>query len=487
MAQQSIKINAVVNTLRTISTMIFPLITFPYTSRILGPEGIGKVNFATSFLGYFILFASIGIPMYGIRAVAKVRDDKNELSNVSQELFVMHLAISLISLLGFLSMIFINKKIYDEKSLFILVSSSIVLSTMGLNWLYQGLEQYIYITVRSIVFSTISTVAIFLLIKSKNDYLLYAGITIFSSLGSSVLNFYNARKILLKKRIDKWQFKRHLKSMFMVYGMTFIGSLYLQLDTIMLGFMSTARNVGYYTASIKLTKMVMGIIISFSDVLLPRLSYYLANNLKHEFDRMLSKSFAINLLITIPTVISMMILSEEIILVFAGKEYLSAIPSVIITAPIILFIGLTYIIGIQIFYSMGEDKKMVISFSLAALASLVLNYFLIPRYAHIGAAIATLLAEFVVLIAQIIMLSKVYKLEVPYRSILKYIVGTLFIVTMVYILKLYVSIVWLRLLIAVPTGIVIYFSVLIVLKEAFVKDVLSGLLNRTKEILKKKV
>jgi len=284
-AQKSIKLNALMNTIRTISTMIFPLITFPYTSRILGPDGIGKVSFATSFVSYFILLASIGIPLYGIREIARVRDDKNKLSELTQELFVMHLITSIIISLVFFVLIFINGKLSDEKTLFFIASFSIILTTLGMEWLYQGLEQYSYITIRSIIFSTISTIAIFIFIHNKQDYIISAAIGVFAALGSSVLNFYNARKILFAKRTEPWNFKRHIKPMAIVYLMNFIISIYIQLDTVMLGFMSSDKNVGYYASGLKINKMFLALVTSLGSVLLPRLSYYIANEMKAEFNK----------------------------------------------------------------------------------------------------------------------------------------------------------------------------------------------------------
>jgi len=261
--------------------MIFPLITFPYTSRILGPEGIGKISFATSFVSYFILLAAIGIPLYGIREIARIRDDKKKLSELTQELFVMHIITSIIISIIFIVVIFINGKLSDEKELFFIVSFSIMLTTFGMEWLYQGLEQYSYITIRSIIFSSISTISVFIFIHKKDDYLIYAAIGVFAALGSSILNFYNARKILFKKRDIPWNFKRHIKPLTMVYLLNFIISIYVQLDTVMLGFMSTAKNVGYYASGLKINKMLTVLVTSIGSVLLPRLSYYVSNDMKN--------------------------------------------------------------------------------------------------------------------------------------------------------------------------------------------------------------
>ena len=482
MAQNSIKLNALMNTIRTISTMIFPLITFPYTSRILGPEGIGKVSFAASFVSYFVLLASIGIPLYGIREIARVRDDKKKLSELTQELFVMQLISSIIISLIFIVMIFMNGKLSDEKTLFFIVSFSIILTTLGMEWLYQGLEQYSYITIRSIIFSTISTFAIFIFIHNKEDYIISAAIGVFAALGSSVLNFYNARKILFAKRTEPWNFKRHIKPMAIVYLMNFIVSIYIQLDTVMLGFMSSAKNVGYYASGLKINKMLLVLVTSLGSVLLPRLSYYIANDMKDEFNVMLKKSFEVIWILCLPIVAALMLLSNEIIVLFAGNQYLPASICIIVTAPVILFIGLTSIFGIQILYPLGRDKEVVYSVAAGAIAAIILNLCLIPYLAHVGAAIATLASELIVLIVQVILISKEYRVLMPYNTIRKYLIATLIMIVLIVFIKIEISQYWLRLLIAVPSGVLLYFGILFWMKESLVMEIIIKVKERIKYV-----
>lgn len=460
------------NTIRTVSSMIFPLISFPYTSRILGPEGTGNVNFAFSFVSYFILLASIGIPLYGIREVARLRDDKKKISELTQELFIMHIITSIFFSLVFILMIFLNGKLYNEKMLFFIVSFSIILTSFGMEWLYQGLEQYAYITIRSIIFSTISTISIFVFIHNKEDYLISAALGVFASVGSSVLNFYNARKILFAKRSQPWNFKRHIKPMAMVYLMNFIISIYVQLDTVMLGFMSSAKNVGYYSSGLKINKMLLSLVTSLGAVLLPRLSYYIANNMKDDFNRLLKRSFEVIWILCLPIVAALMLLSKEIIVLFAGNQYLPASICIIITAPVILFIGLTNIFGIQILYPLGRDKEVVYSVTAGAILAFLLNLLLIPYFAHVGAAIATLISELIVLIIQIIVISKEYRILMPFHTIFKYIVATILLTILIIIIKLIITTFWLRLTIAIPIGILLYFVTLLIIKETLVIEIM---------------
>ena len=168
--QRSLKMNFIMNALLTMSSFIFPLITFPYISRILLPTGMGKVNFATSIINYFLLFSQLGIPTYGIRACARVRDNKEELTRVTHELLFINIVISTLSYIVFFITVFTVPRLYNDKTLFILMSFTIILTAIGMEWLYRALEQYTYITVRSIIFKFIALAAMFLLIHKQSYY-----------------------------------------------------------------------------------------------------------------------------------------------------------------------------------------------------------------------------------------------------------------------------------------------------------------------------
>lgn len=461
------------NMAKIMASMIFPLITFPYTSRILGPEGMGKTNFAFSLVSYFILLAAIGIPLYGIREVAKIRDDKKALSALIQELLVMQCVASLVSTVSFIGMVLFVHKLRAEYMLFLIVSTSIPFSALAMDWLYQGLEEFVYITLRSLAFTVISVAALFLLVHHESDYITTAAITIAATLGSSVLNFWNARTIIFAKRELPWQFRRHIKPLAIVYALNFIISIYINLDTVMLGFLSTAENVGYYSTAMKLTKMLLGVVVSFGAVLLPRLSYYLANDMRNEFDRMLQKSLGVILLLCLPLTTALMTISREILFVFAGSKYLPAADCLVITAPIILFIGLTNIFAIQILYPLGKEKSLVLSVSLGAAVALVLNLLLIPRFGQFGAAWGTLAAESVVLIAQFILVRRHYQIHWPWKNLAKYIFATAVMMGLLIVVRRGVpeSRMWIRLLIDVPVGAGLYFSLLFLMQEEFVREV----------------
>lgn len=185
---KSLKLNFIMNTILTMSQFIFPLITFPYVSRILLPEGTGKVSFATSVVSYFAMFAQLGIPTYGIRACAKIRDNREKLTKTVQELFIINFTMSLIAYVALFGAIALVPRLQQDKSLFLIVSLTILFNAIGMEWLYKALEQYTYITIRSIIFKFIALVAMFALIHQKSDYVIYGGISILAASALSLIH-----------------------------------------------------------------------------------------------------------------------------------------------------------------------------------------------------------------------------------------------------------------------------------------------------------
>lgn len=469
--KKSLRINLLTNTIKTISSLLFPLITFPYISRVLGPENTGHINFAFSFVGYFVFLGTLGIPLYGIREVAKLRDDKRKLIKLTKELFIIHLFASLLSSLILIIFILINGKISHEQELFFIVSSTVILSSIGLEWLYQGLEEYVYITTRSLIFSTLSVISIFVFIHDQNDYILSASITVCATVGSNFLNFFNARHLIFGKCSEKLGFKHHFRPLFNVYLMNFMVSIYVNIDTVLLGFMSTMKSVGLYSTSMKLTKMLLGIVTSIGSVMLPRLSYYVEKKMTQEFDVLLQKSLSIILLFSLPLMFGMILLSKQLIFVMAGPLYLSAYHCMIITAPIIVFIALTNIFGIQILYPLGHDKKVTFSLAVGAILSLLFNIILIPKLHHIGTAIATLFSELAVLIMQLIMLKTIYKIRWPWCNTKKYFISSFVMSIVITFILLTIPNNFISLFISIVFGTFFYFLLLYLLKEEFFVEV----------------
>lgn len=475
---KSLKLNFIMNAILTMSQFIFPLITFPYVSRILLPEGTGKVSFATSVISYFAMFAQLGIPTYGIRACAKIRDDKEKLTKTVQELFIINIAMSLLAYIVLFGAIALVPRLQQDKILFLVVSVTILFNAIGMEWLYKALEQYTYITVRSIIFKFIALIAMFTLIHQKSDYILYGGISILAASASNILNFFHVHKYVSLKPVGNYNFKQHFKAVAVFFAMSCATTIYTHLDTVMLGFMTSDVNVGYYNAAVKIKTILVSIVTSLGVVLLPRASYYVEHNMIDEFYRITKKAINFVFLIATPMMIYFIMFAKEGIFFLSGSAYAGSIIPMQIIMPTLLLIGLTNIMGIQMLVPLGREKTVLYSEIAGVIVDVVLNALLIPRYASAGAAIGTLAAETAVLIVQYIALKDevkdAYK-NVHYGSLS----FALVVASILAMLLKHLSIGnFMMLCVSVIVFFVVNFGILTMLKEPLVIDIENQLIKK---------
>ena len=394
---KSVKLNMVMNALLSMSSFIFPLITFPYVSRILLPVGTGRVAFATAAVTYFAMFAQLGIPTYGIRLCAKVRDNKEELTRAVHELLFINLFMSAIVYAAFFISLAVVPKFREEHTLLLIIGATILLNALGVEWLYKALEQYTYITVRSLIFKVVALISTFMLVRDPGDCLQYGFLTILATSASNVLNFINLRKYIYLKPIGGYHIKRHIKMILVFFSMSVATTIYTNLDNVMLGFMQDKVEVGYYSAAVKIKSIMVSVVTSASTVLLPRASYYVDKGMMDEFSRILKKTMHFIFLVAIPFSIYFMIYAKEGIFFLSGKAYAGAIVPMQIIMPTLTLIGISNVTGIQMMVPLGREKQVLYSEIAGAIVDLVLNMIFIPIYGAAGAALGTLVAEVVVL------------------------------------------------------------------------------------------
>ncbi len=403
-SKKSIKINFIMNVLLTASSIIFPLITFPYISRILLPAGTGKVAFATSIISYFSMLSALGIPTYGIRACAGVRDDKNKLSKTVHEIFLINLITTALTYIIFLICLILIPQLHQEKNLYIICSSTLIFNLLGMEWLYKALEEYSYITTRSIVFKIAALFLMFLLVHTESDYLIYGAITILAGVGSNIINFINIRKHINISYCGPYNFRQHLKPIITFFALSVSATIYTNLDIVMLGFIKGDLAVGYYNSAVKIKVILVAFVTSLSAVLLPRSSYYVEKKQTNKLLELASKSIKFVTLTAIPLIIYFIIMAKDSILFLSGPAFYGSIRPMQFILPTILFIGLTNVMGIQLLVPLGKEKLVLYSTILGAVIDTLINFLLIPDLGADGAAIGTLVAEFVVLILQLVFL-----------------------------------------------------------------------------------
>ena len=394
--QKSISFNLIVNGIKTLMSVLFPLITFPYASRILGASGIGKVNYASSIISYFSLIASLGISTYAIREGARIREDREKFNKFAREILSINLCTTVISyllLIVFLSLPILN----NYKILLVICSAGIVFTTIGMEWLFIIKEEYSYITIRAIAFQFISLILLFLLVKSEKDYCWYAALTVISSGGSAVMNLWHSRKFVdWRNRGSKLEFRKHLKPIFLIFGTSLASSIYMTMDTTMLGALKGDSAVGVYTAAVKINSVVSTLIGTVSSTILPRVAYYIGNGLQEQYKKLMKTSMDILLMISMPAAIGMICTSDILILLFSGKEFfVGSLAAKILSAKVVVS-AINRVLAYQVCTPYKMDKEVLISTASGAIFNLFANAILIPIAGVTGASVATLFSEIIV-------------------------------------------------------------------------------------------
>lgn len=483
----SVQFNFIMNAILTVSSFVFPMITFPYASRVLLVENYGKVTFATSVLTYFAMFAALGIPNYGIRACARVRDDKVKLSRTAQELMIINLITSAITYVAFFVSLIFVKRFQQDSTLLIINSVSILLNTLGVTWLYSALEQYSYITVRNIVCKIISIILMFIFVHNPSDYVIYGAIAMVASGGSNLLNFLNLRKCIILKPLGNYHFKQHLKPIFIFFATSVAISVYTNLDTVMLGFMTDDIQTGLYGASVKVKNLLTGVVSSLGNVLLPRLSLYVSNQESDKFYETLSKVLNFLLLISLPLTIYFVFYSRTSILLFSGVEYEGATLPMQLLMPTVFLIAISGLTGNQMLVPLGRERVVMTSVICGALVDFGLNWIFIPKWGAAGAAAATLVTEFVVLAIQLFFLRTLaWKVArgVRHRPILVSLLAATAVGFLTYRF-LHISSYFWTLAVSAVLFFGTYFVLLLLQKEPFLCENLGAALNFVKGKLKK--
>jgi O-antigen/teichoic acid export membrane protein len=255
---KSVKKNYIYNLILTFLNLFFPLMTSPYVSKVLGANNIGKVNYAMAVSNWFILIASFGIPTYGIREIARTKNNKEELSKTFWDLLIIKGIFTLGVLIIYSCLIIIVPGFYSEFKLFSLMNLLIILNIFTIDWFYQGIEEYSFITIRSIIIKIFSLVLIFFMIKQRNDYTIYAFITIFATAFSNVLNYLHSKKYVDYIR-HKIRFRKYISELKVFFLSTLVISVYSQLDQVILGSLSSAKELAFYVRSKQITSIGMSL------------------------------------------------------------------------------------------------------------------------------------------------------------------------------------------------------------------------------------
>ncbi|WP_254411871.1 flippase [Dyadobacter diqingensis] len=440
-----IKKNFVYNVLLSVSQILYPVITFPYASRILGVEGIGLATFCESICRSFMLVAALGIPIYGVREIAKTKNNQKEMKKVFSEIFLIHLAMTLVVSAAYILSIYAVERLYDSKDILFWGLLLVVSNVFAFEWFFMGLEQFKFVTIRTIIIRFISIGLIFFVVKDQDDLLPYFLLIVISSVLNGFINVYYVSKILsFQNFFSGVNIQRHFKSLMYIFGTTFAVNAYTLLDTVLLGFLSSDKSVGFYTSALKLNRVPLTMIGSLGVVLVPKLSGLMGSNNLAEFKRIIDKSLSLIITLSIPVMIGVCCMSQEIVSIFFGTHFAPAAIPMMILSPLTLLIGLSNIFGIQILTPMSKDKEMMKIVLSGAFISLLLNYFLIPVFDENGAAFSNFFTELVVTVATYFVAKRHIDVTFPTGNFLKQLAISLPYILIIFTLKLLVHDMYLR-------------------------------------------
>lgn len=472
---QSVKVNYILNLINTGTQMLFPLITFPYVCRVIEADGIGQINFFQSIISYISLFTCLGIPMYAIREIARDRSDVVQMNRTAMEILLLHSMLTLVGYAIVAILCLTVPQIQVNIPLFLILSLTIFFTAIGCEWFYQGIEDFKYITIRGLIIKTVSVVLLFIFVKSKTDLLYYGCYTVFGVLGGNIFNFFRLRKYIHRENIifSELHIKRHIKPVLKVFSFSVVTSIYLQLNTVLLGFLKNALAVGYFAAATKVMQMLLTMSACLGSVMMPRASHLIAENKEDEFNRLIQKSYDFTLAIALPMTIGLIFCAPSLITALCGVKFEhSILPSQII-APIILMVAISNVFGIQVLFPKGKINIVTLCCGIGAVADLILNLCLIPIFSYIGTSIAYLGAEVATTVSMYFIGRKYIPIIYFKKSHLTYALGCIVMAFALYGLSLLQLPTLTILLLQGCCGVLAYFIILCICKDEMLVQILS--------------
>lgn len=424
--QKSLAKNSIYNIIYTVANILFPFITSIYVSRILLPTGVGRVASAQNITSYFVTIAALGLPSYGVREFAKVRENETLKNKLFTELVLLNFISTTLSAIGFLFLLFFNDGFNGEWFLYFACGLSVFFNYLNLDWLYQGIEEYGYITGRSITIKVVSFLALLVFVRTRDDYVYYALISSLATGGNYVFNVVHARKFI-KFDFSHIELKKHLKPVLVIALIIFLSSIYSKIDITMLNFLATDESVGYYSYAQKIVTVVLTMSNAVTAALLPRLSYYYDNDTT-AFYNLLNKGFQVLCLMAVPLCVGLALVAPQAVELLYGEAFAPAALTIRLMCPLILIKGFGDLFCYQLVYSTRNEKIILPASASASVINIVTNAALIPSLLQNGAVIASVFSELVTNLVQFVYMKKKIKFSLNFTALLKSL-GTTFLMT----------------------------------------------------------
>ena len=414
----SIKRNFLYSSILSVSGYLFPLMTFPYISRVLGVDNVGLCNFVDSVINYFVLFSMLGIGVVGIREVAKNKADKEALSFCFRDIIVFNLILTFIVEVILVASVFLVPRLYAHKELYFIGALKLLANVFLIEWFYKGMEEFRYITLRSIVVKALYVAAVFLFVRDRKDYGVYYFLMASMYVINAVFNWSYLRRFI-SFRVESARPWRYGKTIAIMGCHLILTSMYTTFNIIYLGFAANETEVGYYTTATKLYSIIMALFTTFTGVMLPRMSSLVAEEKMEEFEKLVNLSYSLLFKFSFPLVVLTVVYAPEIIHFISGSGYEGAIVPMRIVMPLMVVIGYEQIIIVQTLMPLKKDKAVFVNSMIGAVVGLILNLLLVPCLKSVGSAMVWVCSEVAVMFSAQCWLRKYWDRRFPYLMFLK--------------------------------------------------------------------
>lgn len=484
MAEANVRKNTVYNVIKSVSGVIYPLITFPYASRVLLMENIGKLNFSNSIVSYFSLIASLGISTYAIRECSRYRNDRKKLGDTASQILSINLWSTLLSYVLLAVTLAAARPLEQYRELIVIQSTIILLTTLGADWLNSAMEDLRYITIRTMAMHLAALLLMFLFVRRPEDYMRYAFISVLSSHGAHVVNVFYRRKYCRTRFVLHVDWKKHLPPILLLFSLILSQTIYTSSDTTILGLVKGDYQVGLYGTSVRIYNIVNMVVSSVSSVVMPQLSAAFAERNYCKVNNLLKYALGFIIVLGIPCIVGLNAIAREIIILLAGEAYCEATLSLHILTMALACSFVGGWIGNMMLLPAGKEKICLKASMISAAANVVLNLIFIPVWGLNAAAATTVFSEFI----SIFILRPHIDPEIHVRGVRKMlaapIVGGISIILISGIVKYMVQSAYLVSLITIALSVMAYLLILILMKNEFALNFLRPLLRRVKRTAK---
>ena len=475
-----IKKNFVYNIILTLSSYIISLIVFPYVARTLGVEAIGRVDFSNNVITYFSLFSLMGVSTVGIREIASAGDDRKKRSVIFSSILGFVLLLTAISVTLFVVSIFCFDKLYSYRNLLIIGSFSLFFTSLLIEWLYQGTEQFKYISNRTIIIRILYAISIFIFVKGRDDIYVYYFLTVMSTCVNALINLFYSRKYVDFK-LSYIHLFRYAKVILSLGVYKILTSMYTTFNFVYLGFVTSDSQVGFYSTSTKLFHILLGILTAFTSVMLPRMSALLSRDKHEEFKSKINYSFDLVFMFTIPIIILTVFFAPNIIMLLSGPGFEGAIMPMRIITPMLFITGIAQIFVVQILMPLKKDSIILLGSIIGAIVGIASNIVLVKEYGAVGTALTLLLSELSCALCAFIYVTTKEIIKFPWRKMMNYLLASIPYVILCYIAYLIIDNYIYSLLISVILSALYYiFLNVIIIKNTLVINFINSLKARLK-------